>query len=469
MNERNGLFVAQHQRPDHGADAARRREKERRNVMTRILLLSLVLAAAAPAQPVGASQNAPAAPWPVTVSSEPFKSIGSRGYLASVLNLLDREAEALASERLKVLYLDILGTRLAMVGEHERATRRGDEAYPRQHESATRGVTEALLKSYRPVSALEAIIEAAHGRRLVMVNEEHRSTIQRAFSNRLLVPLRQLGFTYLAVETIHEDTATLNERGYPVLETGTYTDDPAFGDLIRRAIGLGYTVLAYEPSRKVSAPRPEDTSPVDAMNRRERGQARNIFERTFQKDPDARVLVVSGRDHIAENTGGRWTPMGGILKELSGIDPVTFDLFGMVEHSRRELEHWAFRTVDDAAWLADEPVVLVDDKGGLWSRNPDGLDASVFHPRTTYVHGRPHWMSMGGLRSPHVMDCPGYDEPVLLQALFAGESVHAVPLDQTVWWPDRPKPALLLRPGAYRVRVIDRSGRALHRVEVRID
>ncbi|MEE8155844.1 MAG: hypothetical protein V3T53_12905 [Phycisphaerales bacterium] len=437
--------------------------------MTRIHLLSLLIAAALPALPVGASQDASAVPWPMTVSSERFESLGSSGYLASILDLLDRETEALASERLKVLYLDKLATQLAMVGEHQRATRRGDEAYPRQHESATPGVTAALLESHRPVPALEAIIEAAHGRRLVMVNEEHRSTIQRAFSNRLLVPLRQLGFTYLAVETIHEDTAILNERGYPVLDTGTYTHDPAFGDLIRRAIGLGFTVLAYEPSRKVSAPRPKDTSPVDAMNRRERGQARNIFERTFQKDPDARVLVVGGRDHIAENTGGQWTPMGGILKEMSGIDPLTFNLFGMVEHSRRELEHWAFRTVDDAGWLADEPVVLVDDKGGLWSRNPDGLDAYVFHPRTTFVQGRPHWMSMGGLRSPQVVDCPGYEEPVLLQALVAGESVDAVPLDQTVWWPNTPKPALLLRPGAYIVRVIDRSGRTLHRVQVRID
>ena len=461
--------IAEPQRPDHGADAACRREMERRNVMTRTHLLSLLLAAAASAVHVGASQDAPSVPWPVTVSSEPFESLGSRGYLASVLDLLDRESEALESEELKALYLDMLGNKLALVGEQARATRRGDQAYPRQHGPGSPGAAEALLESHRPAPALDAIIEAARGRQLVMVNEEHRSSIQRAFSNRLLVPLRQLGFTHLAVETLSEDTATLNERGYPVMKSGTYTRDPAFGDLIRRAIGLGYTVVAYEAGRADRAPRPQDTSFLDAANRREHGQARNIFERTFQKDPDARVLVVGGRDHIAENTGGRWTPMGGILKELSGIDPLTFNQYVMAEHSRRELEHWAFRAVNDAGWLADGPVVLVDESNDLWSPNPDALDAYVFHPRTTYVHGRPHWMRMGGLRSPHVVDCPRYDEPVLLQALVAGESVDAVPLDQTVWWPDTPKPALLLRPGAYVVRVIDRGGRALHRVEVRID
>ena len=161
--------------------------------------------------------------------------------------------------------------------------------------------------------------------------------------------------------------------------------------------------------------------------------------------------------------------MGGVLKELSGIDPLTLNQFVMAEHSRRELEHWAFRAVDDAGWLADEPVVLIDDRNELWSKSPDAIDAYVFHPRTTYVHGRPRWMSMGGLRSPHVVESPPYDEPVLLQALVAGESVDAVPLDQTVWWPDTPKPALLLRPEEYVVRVIDRRGRVLHRVETRID
>jgi len=437
--------------------------------MTRILLLSLLLAAGAPALDVRASQNASTAPWPMTVASAPFDSLGSGGYLASVLDLLDREQEALASEELKVLYLDVLGTRLAMVGEHERATRRGDEAYPRQHTPGSPGAAAALLESHRPTPALNAIIESARDRQLVMVNEEHRSSLQRAFSNRLLVPLRQLGFTYLAVETIHEDTTILNQRGYPVLETGSYSCDPAFGDLIRRAISLGYTIVSYEAGREDRTPRPQDTSPLDSINRRESRQARNIFERTFQKDPDARVLVVGGRDHIAESTGGQWKPMGGVLKELSGIDPLTLNQFVMVEHSRRELEHWAFRAVDDAGWLADEPVVLIDDRNELWSKSPDAIDAYVFHPRTTYVHGRPRWMSMGGLRSPHVVESPPYDEPVLLQALVAGESVDAVPLDQTVWWPDTPKPALLLRPEEYVVRVIDRRGRVLHRVEMRID
>ncbi len=118
--ERDGPSAAEQQRPDHAADAARRREMERRHAMTRTHLLSLLLAAAAPAVHAGASQDSPAVPWPMTVSSESFESLGSRGYLASVLDLLDRESEALESVELKALYLDMLANNLALVGNrHE--------------------------------------------------------------------------------------------------------------------------------------------------------------------------------------------------------------------------------------------------------------------------------------------------------------------------------------------------------------
>ena len=70
--------------------------------------------------------------------------------------------------------------------------------------------------------------------------------MQRAFSNRLLAPLREIGFTHLAVETVAEDPTKLSARGYPTLDTGTYTRDPTFGDLIRRALDLGYIVVRYE-------------------------------------------------------------------------------------------------------------------------------------------------------------------------------------------------------------------------------
>ena len=77
-----------------------------------------------------AQQTAPdPRPWPQAVTADPFKENPQAAYLTSVLNLLDREQEAMADESMRQIYLDFLATHLAFVGEQARATRAGDQAY----------------------------------------------------------------------------------------------------------------------------------------------------------------------------------------------------------------------------------------------------------------------------------------------------------------------------------------------------
>lgn len=427
-----------------------------------------IVAAAVSTACVTAADSAQEIPWPFAITRGALEDDPQSAYLVSVLDLLAREADGRADAELRRFYFDVLATQLAYVGEHTRATKAGDDAYGDVAAQPDAPEGADPLAEYKPAPALDALVEAAASRQLVMINEEHRSSVQRAFANQLIAPLRDLGFNYLAVETLSEDSAPLHARGYPVHATGTYTRDPAFGDLIRRAIDLGYTVVPYEPDRAVMQPRPGDSSPVDAMNRRERGQAENIFARTFANDPQAKVLVFGGRGHIAESRGEQWTPMGFVLAELSGHDPLTIDLFNMVEHSAPQFEHWAFKAVTTAGGTTHGPAVLVNGDGAFWTGKPGSIDVQVFHPRTQLEQGRPHWMRMGGLRKPVTLELPAFDQPALLQAFVANERPNAVPLDQVILWPDRPRPVLLLRPGAYVVRVIDRSGRELHRSEAAV-
>lgn len=42
-----------------------------------------------------------------------------------------------------------------------------------------------------------------------------------------------------------EDTL-LNERGYPLLSSGYYTQEPQFGNLVREALRIGYELFPYE-------------------------------------------------------------------------------------------------------------------------------------------------------------------------------------------------------------------------------
>src|SRR5262245_56373769 len=217
---------------------------------TSFALRAALLAALAVA--LRAQQAEPDFTWPMTVARRAFDA-GQAGFLAAVLDLLDREAEARKDPELAQLFLDVLGTQWAIVGEEARATAAGDEAFAAalRPPPAPEGDPFAGL---HPVPALDALVAAARERRLVMLNEEHRSSIQRAFSNRLLAPLREAGFGYLAIETLSEDGAALAARGWPTLASGTYTRDPTFGDLVRRALALGYKLVPYEASTEQIAP-----------------------------------------------------------------------------------------------------------------------------------------------------------------------------------------------------------------------
>ena len=50
-------------------------------------------------------------------------------------------------------------------------------------------------------------------------------------------------------------------------------------------------------------------------------------------------------------------------------------------------------------------------------------------------------------------------EPVLIQALYAGEGADAIPVDQIILYPNKEIPALMLPVGAFRIRAINETGR----------
>lgn len=406
-----------------------------------------------------ATQQAPSLPWPIAETRSTMQAHRESGYLKALLQLTERRAEAAGDSLVRSTYLDVLATTYAYVGAEQLAMQTGDAAFPRKPQPfGNEEERAAFLASVRAAPAISTIVEASAGRRFVMINEEHRSSRQRAFANELLEPLRKAGFTHLALETLTEDPAALAERGYPTMGSGIYTVDPLLGDLVRQALALGFAVLGYEASADERRPRPDDASPLAAINRREAGQARRLFEQTLGADPDARVLVYAGRDHIAEAEADGWTPMGLCLAKLADTDPLTINLMAMTEHSDREFEHRAYRAVEEAGWLDEGPILLKGLGGELWSDAPGVFDAYGLMPRTQRTAGRPDWAQLGGARLPERFEPPAQTAPLLLQALVAGEQAHPVPADQVVWWPGQPVPRLLLRPGRYVLRAVDGDG-----------
>ncbi len=160
--------------------------------------------------------------------------------------------------------------------------------------------------------AIAEIIESARGRQVVMINENHFYPHHRLLAVDLLPRLKELGYTYLALETLYDgqDTALNDAGSYPTLQTGFYTREQTFSYLLRQAKQLGFQFVSYENS--------------DQEKDREMGQAANLYRKTLGEDPSAKVFVLAGISHIMEKPDGRgkkW--MAAIFKDTYGIDPLT--------------------------------------------------------------------------------------------------------------------------------------------------
>ncbi len=160
--------------------------------------------------------------------------------------------------------------------------------------------------------AINKIVETAKNHQVVMVNENHFYPNHRILATDLLAKLRNIGYTYLALETLAEtqDSLLNLEGAYPTLETGYYTREQNYGNLLREAKKLGYKFVAYENT--------------DKTKDREVGEAENLFNKTIAIDPKAKVFVIAGISHILEKptiSGKKW--MAAVFKEKYDIDPLT--------------------------------------------------------------------------------------------------------------------------------------------------
>lgn len=160
--------------------------------------------------------------------------------------------------------------------------------------------------------AINKIVESAKNHQVVMVNENHFYPSHRILASDLLAKLRAIGYTYLALETLAEtqDSLLNLEGAYPTLETGYYTREQNYGNLLRQAKRLGYKFVAYEN--------------IDKTKDREIGEAENLFNKTIAIDPNAKVFVIAGISHILEeptSDGKKW--MAAVFKEKYNINPLT--------------------------------------------------------------------------------------------------------------------------------------------------
>ena len=316
--------------------------------------------------------------------------------------------------------------------------------------------------------AVDAIARLARGRQAVFFNEAHHIALTRTLTVELLARLREEGFDTFAAETLYARDDALDARGYPVEDSGFYTNEPLCAEMVRTALRLGYRVVAYES---------EGGGSGDA---RERAQARNLYERVFKTNPKARLVVDAGYGHIQESgeyLGGR--SMAEHLRELVPIDPLTIEQTMLVPNADPARDHPYYAALVQRLKPA-RPMVFVDKDCEPWALR-NGYDVSVLFPPETLRRGRPTWLALDGLRKPYPVaggDLCRADYPCLVEARYAEEADAAIPADRLVFDPPpRYAPAgqglrpthgvarseLYLRPGTYRLLATDSQGRVLGR------
>jgi hypothetical protein len=325
---------------------------------------------------------------------------------------------------------------------------------------------------YRARPALEAIPELARNYRAVFFNEAHNIPLTRTLTVQLLGKLRAEGFDYFAAETLYQTDTGLQARGYPVADSGFYTEEPICAEMVRTALKLGFKVIAYEALSDASG---------DA---REAEQARNLYRQVFKNDPKARLVVDAGYAHIQESgvyLGG--STMAEHLHKLSGIDPLTVEQTMLYPHPLASNDHPDYASVMGKL-QPKAPIVFVDKKGRPWSLRP-GYDVSVFFPPQALKHGRPTWLDLGGSRRPYFVggERCNHTYPCMVEARYADEGSDAIPADRLVLDPiplnavtsDRvsngliePHSVLYLRPGKYKLTYTDADARQLFAMDVTV-
>lgn len=296
---------------------------------------------------------------------------------------------------------------------------------------------------YHSISAKDFIIKQAKENQIILLNENHHQPIHRAFAKGMLKELYDIGFKYLAVEALTNDSVINAERRLTRVQ-GLYLFEPQFSNFIKEAINIGFTLVAYEANAK-------------ELQNREYYQALHIKEKIFDKDKSAKVIVYCGFDHGCEvQYGDSLNMMGAWIKNLTHIDPVTFDQVTMTEHSSQEYASTSFSFFKEK----ESSIFIKNDSTYKPFDGRVGYDYYIYHPRTTYINGRPNWIINKNTKEYYVdIQKLKVKFPILISAYDYNEDpLLTMPTDIIELSSKQNIKPLILKTGKYKLIVKDSEG-----------
>lgn len=314
----------------------------------------------------------------------------------------------------------------------------------------SQGKIDTFHMSYKPVPAIPYILSKTGAVKITIVNEEHHMAQTRVFTTQLLEEMYNQGYRHLGLETflaspkIYE---TIQKDKYPKLNQGIYLKEPQFGQMIRKALQLGYTIFGYESNGH------------DNGKEREINQATNI-KNYLDENPEGKILIHCGYAHGAEGEyGGSWErAMAARFTEFTGIDPLTINQTRYMSRSIPENDDAYYQITD-----VNVPSIYLDKDQNVFGeyRNDSYFDITVIHPKTKNFN-RPSWLLYDDRKEVSIsVKEEDLKYPVLLFAYLKGEEIGAaIPYD--IQEMNSSEATLILEPGLYDLIFLGTDSKAKH-------
>lgn len=195
-------------------------------------------------------------------------------------------------------------TNLAILGREDLVVKARLDSFGGRKPDPTAIEAEIKFSRWRDV-----LPKIAAENRVVMIAENHMSTVTRNWISETLPVFHEAKFTHYCAEAIADSAWVLRFRGGANHQTGIYTADPRFGSAIRRALSLNMAVSGYD-----FRPFSHDT--------RENYAAEAIRE--IANTSGNRIVVHAGHGHVVKYVmDNESSMMAARFWEKSGIEPYT--------------------------------------------------------------------------------------------------------------------------------------------------
>lgn len=311
------------------------------------------------------------------------------------------------------------------------------------------------FNSFQKKDAKEYIINRSKDEKIIIINEAHHNNMHRVFTTSLLQGLYDNGYRFFGLEALAD--SLINDRKFPVMESGFYTKEPQMANLLKEALKIGFVLFEYEAAAGKNG------------KEREIEEADNIA-RLISKNPNSKFLIHCGWDHVIEGTpvNKKWEKaMAGRLKEKTNIDPFTIDQVAYSEKGDSKF-------ISPYVFIANpkKSAIMVNGSGKLFNGGEtiDQTDCRIIHPITEFLNDRPSWLLLDGQRKAYAIPKSKITEyPILVLAYRKNEyEQNGVPADIIEIINKETKTNLILEKGIYKIIIKDKNYKIIQEFDAKV-